>query len=267
MEYLLIPSCPFGRMYLASKKIFIGLAGLQSLSFKNLLYTFLMDLELENCVVFNFNNRILCGKIRETGRIDDLYSKFKSTKNVVDNKNLFLAFAIPFCACSSPIKKGAPNVDSCEAEKKPLAHIVEADHAVGAFVEQIAHQRETFADRGKVYFEFLPDREKYKRAVCEAVKQIEGNALIEKIVLGRKLLLTTKHIGEIDPLRVLKNMLLRNTSRYIFSLPTETGILLGASPELLIEKRAERFYLFRLREAYLLGVSHQMMFGLIETAL
>lgn len=122
-------------------------------------------------------------------------------------------------------------------DRKGLAHIVKKDNTVLGFVDRLKKERESFANLEKVVLKFLPDREVYKTAVRKTVERIVQDGIIEKIVLGRKLLLASKHPGEINPLWILKMLLLRNPSRYIFSLPIETGVLQGASPELLIAKR------------------------------
>ncbi len=80
----------------------------------------------------------------------------------------------------------------------------------------------------------VPSRSSYGRMVRTAVDQIERGRL-EKVVLSRSVVLHATHA--LDVPSILDRMEEREPSCTTFVIPAKTGVFVGASPELLIQRR------------------------------
>jgi isochorismate synthase len=82
-----------------------------------------------------------------------------------------------------------------------------------------------------------PSASTYAIRVADALERIERGEL-DKVVLGRGLRITSTPAWE--PEELLARLLATRPGRYVFSVPTPHGTLLGASPELLVRRRGTR---------------------------
>ena len=79
------------------------------------------------------------------------------------------------------------------------------------------------------------DAQGYQSAVASATYDIKAGQL-DKVVLGRQLLLDIAHRPDVDLL--MARLMDQNPDSYHFSVPLPQGTLVGASPELLLRKHA-----------------------------
>ena len=79
----------------------------------------------------------------------------------------------------------------------------------------------------------MPSGATYAIRVADALERIDRGE-IDKVVLGRGLRVTSPPAWE--PEELLARLLEARPGRYIFSVPTPDGTLLGASPELLVRR-------------------------------
>ena len=86
---------------------------------------------------------------------------------------------------------------------------------------------------------FKPDHASFLNMIEEALLTLNHDEL-KKIVLSKTLDLCLDR--SVDIPRLLTNIMGQNPSAYHFSVPLETGILVGASPELLIRKEGSRLF-------------------------
>ncbi|WP_063333093.1 isochorismate synthase [Marinomonas sp. TW1] len=86
---------------------------------------------------------------------------------------------------------------------------------------------------------FTPDHNNFVKMIEEALVTL-GHDDLKKIVLSKTLDLTLDK--SVDIPRLLTNIMGQNPNAYHFSVPLETGILIGASPELLIRKEGSTLY-------------------------
>lgn len=90
-----------------------------------------------------------------------------------------------------------------------------------------------------------PSPTDYRRAVAEGVERIAGTAL-EKLVLARRLEIELD--SEPDVIRLLATLMKRHKASFIYSIPLaadaerDAGLLVGASPELLVSKRGTKVF-------------------------
>ncbi|ANI30092.1 isochorismate synthase [Yersinia entomophaga] len=86
----------------------------------------------------------------------------------------------------------------------------------------------------------LPNEDDFKQAVAQAVETFRRGAM-HKVVLSRILEIETE--TPINPNRVINHLLRQNPGAFHFHIPlSEGGVLLGASPELLVRKDGDRVY-------------------------
>ena len=79
----------------------------------------------------------------------------------------------------------------------------------------------------------VPAPERYAGAVAEAVARIEAGEL-RKVVLARTVEVEAGR--ELDPRRLVQRLRAVDPAAYAFAMPTEGGVLVGASPELLVSR-------------------------------
>jgi isochorismate synthase len=83
----------------------------------------------------------------------------------------------------------------------------------------------------------VPPSEAYARAVADAVERI-GSGDLEKVVLARTVRVDAgRHL---DARRLLHRLRAVEPHCYTFAAPTDSGTLVGASPELLLSRRGHR---------------------------
>jgi isochorismate synthase len=80
-----------------------------------------------------------------------------------------------------------------------------------------------------------PEGDAYVRAVQEALRRIERGDL-EKVVLSRSLVLDAGR--DLDPRELIGRLRAVDPDAFVFAVPTRRGVLVGASPELLVSRRA-----------------------------
>ncbi len=95
------------------------------------------------------------------------------------------------------------------------------------------------------FIDRIESERNYQKAVENGLTLIR-QGMIDKIVLSRQLDLTATR--NIDSLDVLRNLLQKHPASYVFSVPhclsdnTQTGVFIGASPELLVRKHGDFVY-------------------------
>lgn len=87
---------------------------------------------------------------------------------------------------------------------------------------------------GDVQLREQPSAETYASAVAEAVRRI-GDGGVAKVVLARSLVVEAGR--ELDPRSLLARLRAVDPGCYAFAAPTPGGDLVGASPELLVQRR------------------------------
>ena len=80
----------------------------------------------------------------------------------------------------------------------------------------------------------FPPADDYEAAVRESVKRIRGGEL-RKVVLARTIEVTAGR--EFDPRLLAHRLRAVDPDAYTFAAPTDEGVLVGASPELLVSRR------------------------------
>ena len=86
----------------------------------------------------------------------------------------------------------------------------------------------------------IPDEPRFKHAVAEAVSRFKQGKL-DKAVLSR--ILDIELEQPVAGHQILNNLMVQNPTGYHFSLPlADGGVLIGASPELLLRQDGGRFY-------------------------
>lgn len=80
----------------------------------------------------------------------------------------------------------------------------------------------------------VPSAERYEGVVSEAVSRIARGAL-RKVVLARTIEVTADR--ELDPRLLAHRLRAVDPDAYTFAVPTRRGVLVGASPELLVSRR------------------------------
>ncbi|CNL24448.1 menaquinone-specific isochorismate synthase [Yersinia frederiksenii] len=86
----------------------------------------------------------------------------------------------------------------------------------------------------------LPDESQFKQCVAEAVSACQRGA-IHKVVLSRILEIDTD--SPVDSDQVMNHLLVQNSAAHHFRVPlADGGVLLGASPELLVRKHQSGVY-------------------------
>jgi isochorismate synthase len=93
----------------------------------------------------------------------------------------------------------------------------------------VAH--EPFAD---IQLHEVPAADAYEKAVSEAVVRIRRGGL-RKVVLARTIEVTAGR--ELDPRLLAGRLRAVDPDAYTFATPTDDGVLVGASPELLVSRR------------------------------
>jgi isochorismate synthase len=93
----------------------------------------------------------------------------------------------------------------------------------------VAH--EPFAD---IQLRAVPSPDAYKDAVRRAVVRIDGGEL-RKVVLARTIEVTADRA--LDPRLLASRLRAVDPDAYTFAAPTDEGVLVGASPELLVSRR------------------------------
>ncbi len=80
----------------------------------------------------------------------------------------------------------------------------------------------------------IPPADSYEDAVREAVRRIRGGHL-RKVVLARTIEVSADHT--LDPRLLAHRLRAVDPDAYTFAAPTNEGVLVGASPELLVSRR------------------------------
>jgi isochorismate synthase len=80
----------------------------------------------------------------------------------------------------------------------------------------------------------VPPSDLYEEAVREAVDGIRGGQM-RKVVLARTIEVTARR--ELDPRLLARRLRAVDPDAYTFAAPTDEGVLVGASPELLVSRR------------------------------
>ena len=80
----------------------------------------------------------------------------------------------------------------------------------------------------------IPPADGYEDAVREAVRRIRGGHL-RKVVLARTIEVSADHT--LDPRLLAHRLRAVDPDAYTFAAPTDEGVLVGASPELLVSRR------------------------------
>jgi isochorismate synthase len=93
----------------------------------------------------------------------------------------------------------------------------------------VAH--EPFAD---IQLREAPEADAYEKSVREAVARIRRGEL-RKVVLARTIEVTAER--ELDPRLLAGRLRAVDPDAYTFATPTDEGVLVGASPELLVSRR------------------------------
>jgi isochorismate synthase len=88
-----------------------------------------------------------------------------------------------------------------------------------------------------VQLEEEPTSDVYAAAVGAAVRRMSGSAL-DKVVLARTLRVDAGRA--LDPRRLLHRLRAVEPHCFTFAAPTTSGVLVGASPELLVSRRGDR---------------------------
>ncbi len=86
----------------------------------------------------------------------------------------------------------------------------------------------------------LPDENQFKQSVTEAISACQRGT-IHKVVLSRVLEIETD--SPVDSDQVMNHLLVQNSHAHHFRVPlADGGVLLGASPELLVRKHSSQVY-------------------------
>ena len=80
----------------------------------------------------------------------------------------------------------------------------------------------------------VPSPEAYREAVGEAAARI-GRGELRKVVLARTVEVEAGR--EFDPRLLAHRLRAVDPDAYTFAMPTEHGVIVGASPELLVSRR------------------------------
>ncbi|TDO98904.1 isochorismate synthase [Marinomonas balearica] len=87
--------------------------------------------------------------------------------------------------------------------------------------------------------QFFPEHDAFIHGVNQA-HTLFGDTELKKVVLSR--LLELELDQPVDLSRLMGNVMAQNPNAYHFNLPIREGVLIGASPELLIRKTADKVY-------------------------
>ena len=97
---------------------------------------------------------------------------------------------------------------------------------------------ENFTNHAESY-SYTPEYEQFTAGVNEALKRFREQQL-DKVVLSRVLDIDFEAVLDID--RLMGNIMAQNPNAFHFRVPLEDGVLLGASPELLLRKEGDKIY-------------------------
>ena len=97
---------------------------------------------------------------------------------------------------------------------------------------------ENFTNHAESY-RYAPEYEQFTAGVNEALKRFKEQQL-DKVVLSRVLDIDFEAVLDID--RLMGNIMAQNPNAFHFRVPLEDGILLGASPELLLRKQGQKIF-------------------------
>ncbi|MBM6549489.1 isochorismate synthase [Marinomonas ostreistagni] len=86
---------------------------------------------------------------------------------------------------------------------------------------------------------YMPEYEQFVAGVDDALARFETRQL-DKVVLSRVLDIDFENNLDVD--RLMGNVMAQNPNAFHFRVPLQEGVLLGASPELLLRKQAEKIF-------------------------